>query len=284
VYNATLANVSRYYDSLHLWTRWNAGFRSFSGLQHRTIHRWLVHPLTGAFDPTTVHDLILSTGIGQAEVPDALDAGCGYGGTMFALHAALGGRWHGITISRRQYEFGRAAARKRGAARDVTFALRSYDEALSRRYNLAYAIESLVHSPDPRRTIGNIAGSLSGGGTFIIVDDMPADRLPPDARKDLDTFKAMWRCPVMPTAEQVSLHLEDAGCEFVLDRDLTPLMRPREHAAIAKAMEEVGARRRWRDRLGLRRIGEAEIGGLLLEKLCREGVVRYRMICARKRG
>jgi hypothetical protein len=34
----------------------------------------------------------------------------------------------------------------------------------------------------------------------------------------------------------------------------------------------------------LRRIGEAEIGGLLLERLGRERVVRYMMIRARKRG
>ena len=61
-------------------------------------------------------------------------------------------------------------------------------------------------------------------------------------------------------------------------------MRPRSEREVSQAIGEVHRRRRWRDLLGLRRIGEAEIGGLLLERLGRERVVRYMMIRARKRG
>ena len=65
--------------------------------------------------------------------------------------------------------------------------------------------------------------------------------------------------------------------------DLTPMMRPRSEPQVAQAIVEVNARRRWRDWLGLRRIGEAEIGGLLLERLSRERVITYNFILARKR-
>src|SRR5262249_23319412 len=140
------------------------------------------------------------------------------------------------------------------------------------------------HSVDPARTITNLARALRPGGTFIIVDDMPVEAVPAALAGDLETFKSLWRCPVMPAARQWSAHLAAAGCEVIEMRDLSHMMRPRGEADISRAIEEVGRRRRWRDRLGLRRVGEAETGGLLLERLLREHVVLYTMILARKRG
>ncbi len=275
-------DVSRYYDLLHLWTRLNKGFRVFSGIEARAIHRWLDHPDGGDFSPATIHNIMLASGIGDNVPIVALDAGCGYGGTMFALHAALGGRWHGITISPRQCAVGSKAAREKGSTDAVTFKCGSYDEPQTPGYNLIYGIESLVHSVDPARTIGNLARALRPGGTFMIVDDMPVDQVPPEFANDLASFKALWRCPVMPSAAQWSAHLAAAQCDVVETRDLTGLMRPRSEGEVSQAIGEVHRRRRWRDLLGLRRIGEAEIGGLLLERLGRERVVRYMMIRARK--
>ena len=88
----------------------------------------------------------------------------------------------------------------------------------------------------------------------------------------------------MPSVRQWSALLDAAGCDVVEVRDLSSLMRPRSEREVSQAIGEVRARRRWRDLLGLRRVGEAETGGLLLERLGREGVVRYTMIVARKRG
>jgi len=283
VSQAEQTDVSRYYDLLHLWTRLNKGFRAFSGIEARAIHRWLDHPDSGDFSPATIHAIMLAGGLADTPIA-ALDAGCGYGGTMFALQAALGGCWHGITISPRQCAVGAKAARQKGLADAVTFACGSYDEPQTPGYNLIYGIESLVHSIDPARTVANLAGALRPGGTFIVVDDMPVDPVPAEFAGDLAGFKAAWRCPVMPSATQWSAHLAAAQCDVVDTRDLSGLMRPRSEREVSQAIGEVRRRRRWRDLLGLRRIGEAEIGGLLLERLGRERVVRYMMIRARKRG
>jgi SAM-dependent methyltransferase len=266
VHDAALAEISRYYDTLHFWTWFNSGFRAFSGLQAGAIHRWLTDPISGEFSPSTIHRIMLSVGLGT-DRPDALDAGCGYGGTMFAFAAALGGRWNGLTISHRQYVMGRNAAREKGLSDAVTFALKSYDEPQAQSYNVIYGIESLIHSAAPANTIGNLARALRPGGTFMIVDDMPADEVAPQWRSDVERFKALWRCPVMPTARQWSLYLSEAGCDVVEVRDLSAMMRPRASPAIAQAIEEVQARRRCRDNIRLRRIVEAEIGWLLLERL-----------------
>ena len=209
------ADLSRYYDLLHLWTRFNAGFRVFSGQEAHAIHRWLDDPDTGEFTPTTIHKIMLASGIREIVPVEALDAGCGYGGTMFALHAILGGRWHGVTISSRQSAVGRKVAREKNLAEAATFARGSYDEPQARSYNLIYGIESLIHSRDPARTIGNLARALRPGGLFIVVDDMPAERVPAEYADDLKNFKTLWRCPVMPTAREWSAHLAAAGCEVV---------------------------------------------------------------------
>jgi SAM-dependent methyltransferase len=283
VSDAALADVSRYYDTLHFWTQFNKGFRRFSGTEIQAIHRWLDDPATGEFSPATIHKLILSCDLPANGSIEALDAGCGYGGTMFALHASLGGRWRGVTVSPRQYAVGRRSARERGLADTITFARQSYDAPQPGSYNLIVAIESLVHSTDPARSIGNLVRALRTGGTMIVVDDMPEEKLPDAAIKDLVAFKTLWRCPVMASSTEFAELFDANGCDVIETRDLSNLMRPRSEPEIAQALTEVAGRRRWRDWFGLRRVGEAEIGGLLLERLGRAGAVRYTMMVARKR-
>lgn len=274
-------DLSRYYDDMHMWTRLNRGFRRFSGHEAHTIHRWLVDPATDTFSPQTIHALI-SQYIPAAPPPVALDAGCGYGGTALALHARHGGTWHGVTLSPRQCAQGNRIAASRGVAGDVTISHGSYDDPRQASYSLIYGIESLIHSPDPAVTIRALSSVLAPSGTFIIVDDMPADTVPDALAVDLARFKELWRCPVMPTANEWSRLLEVNGCRVTAVESLAHLMRPRSEPEIAQALEEVAARHRRRRWFGLRRIGEAEIGGLLLERLGRERAVDYTMIVARK--
>jgi hypothetical protein len=87
----------------------------------------------------------------------------------------------------------------------------------------------------------------------------------------------------MPTDRQWAQHLEAAGCAVEDVRDLSPQMSPRPEAEVAAELAVVARRRRWRDRLGLRLVSDAQAGGLLLERLTREGASRYTMIIARKR-
>jgi len=159
----------------------------------------------------------------------------------------------------------------------------SYDAPLPRRFNLVFGIESLIHSAAPAATIANLAGSLCQGGRFIVVDDMPAESIAPQYAADLAGFKRMWRCPVLPTDGQWAQHLEAAGCTVEDVRDLSALMSPRPEAEVVAELAAVARRRRWRDLLGLRMVADAQVGGLLLERLTREGASRYMMIIARKR-
>src|SRR5712672_2689593 len=164
VSQAEQTDVSRYYDLLHLWTRLNKGFRAFSGIEARAIHRWLDHPDSGDFSPATIHAIMLAGGLADTPIA-ALDAGCGYGGTMFALQAALGGCWHGITISPRQCAVGAKAARQKGLGDAVTFACASYDAADARlQSDLRHREPGPQHRPGPD---GRQSGGRAAPGRYL---------------------------------------------------------------------------------------------------------------------
>jgi SAM-dependent methyltransferase len=273
--------VERYYDLIHFWTQATNRFRAFREAAAHPIHRGLADPGSGAFGTDVVHDLIARELAGRAPSA-ALDAGCGYGGTMIAMHGRVGGAWHGVTVNKRQVEVARRSFAGLGLDGALTVARASYDDRLPARYDLIVAIESLVHSADPARTIANLAGALMPGGLFVIVDDMPVEPFPSAFAADLEGFKTGWKCPVLPSETGWTGHLARSGCETTASHDLTPLTRPRSEAEIAAGLAEVARRGRWRDRIGLKLVSDAQRGGLHLERLLAARAVEYRMLVARK--
>lgn len=277
-----VSRVERYYDFIYHWTQITNRFRAFAEPAAYAIHRGLADPQTGEFSTSTVHRLIAE------HVPvmpglRGLDAGCGYAGSMIELHKLLGGSWHGITISQRQVRVAQRNIDRLGLKGSVRVSLTSFDRPwASDGYDAVIGIESLVHSSSPALTIQTLADTLEQDGVFVIVDDMPVADVPARLQADLDRFKRDWQCPVMPRLETWCDHLENAGCEVVQIRDLTELMRPRSERETHAALNEIARRRVWRDALGLKLVSDAQEGGLRLERLTREGAVKYTMIVARK--
>src|SRR4051812_44728603 len=74
--------------------------------------------------------------------PQVLDAGCGFGGTIFHWHSRIGGSYDGLTLSRVQLGVARREARRRGIERDCRFHLQSYDTPADGTYDAVVAIES----------------------------------------------------------------------------------------------------------------------------------------------
>lgn len=274
--------VDRYYDFIYFWAQWTSRFQAFRASGAHPIHRGLTDPDTGAFHADVVHDLIARELSGRAAPPVGLDAGCGYGGTQIAMRQRTGGTWHGVTINRRQAELARRSFAGLGLSGALTVEHASYDDPLPRRFDVVIAIESLVHSANPARTIANLGAALVSGGLFIIVDDMPVEPFPPEHASDLDGFKRGWKCPVAPSAKQWAALLSDAGCALVSSRDLTPYTAKRPPGELELALADTARRRFWRDRIGLQLVSDAQEGGLLLERLLANGALHYRMLVARK--
>ena len=272
--------VARYYRWLD-GLSWFQERRGEAGHGALPVHRALADPEGGAPSPFVIHRLMLA-GLDLPAAPRVLDAGCGYGATMLDLAPRLGGDWTGLTLSPVQAARGMAEVATRGLAGRVRIAVRSYDAPVEGRFDLAYGIESLIHSADPARTVANLAAALAPGGHLVIVDDMPEERLPDEAAARLDRFRRFWRCPVAPTRAGWIAACRAAGLEPVAERDLNPLLQVRGMEELAPRLAALERRARLPRLLGLGLRREAEIGGLLLETLQTEGFVRYRILAARK--
>lgn len=274
--------VARYYRWLD-GLSWFHEKRDEAGHGALPVHRALADPDGGAPSPFVIHRLMLE-GLDLPDAPRALDAGCGYGATMLDLAPRLGGDWTGLTLSPVQAARGAAEIASRGLSDRVRILVRSYDAPVEGRFDLAYGIESLIHSADPARTVANLAASLVPGGHLVIVDDMPEDRLPDEAAARLARFRRFWRCPVAPTRQGWIAACRAAGLEPVMERDLNPLLQVRGMADLRPRLDDLERRARIPRLLGFGLRREAEIGGLLLETLQTEGFVRYRVLAARKPG
>ena len=272
--------VARYYRWLDRLS-WFAERRGEAGHGALPVHRALADPAGGEASPFVIHRLMLE-GLDLPAAPRALDAGCGYGATMLDLAPRLGGDWTGLTLSAVQAARGMAEIAARGLASRVRIEVRSYDAPRAGPYDLAYGIESLIHSADPTRSIANLAGALVPGGHLVIVDDMPEEHLPAAAQARFDRFRRFWRCPVAPSRAGWIAAGRAAGLSPVAERDLNPLLRVRGLAELTPVIAALERRARLPRLFGFGVRLEAEIGGRLLETLQSDGFVRYRVLVLRK--
>ena len=283
--------LGRYYNWLSWFQRVTSWAGQGGGYQSLTVHRLLKSSDPAIASADVVHERILAV-VGPFDfaqgrsllAPRVIDAGCGLGGTIFYLHRKLGGEYHGLTVSPTQRAHAEREAKRRGVAAACRFHLRSYDDAggiLPGGADLVVAIESLAHSPDPVRSIANLARALRIGGLLVVVDDVPDDGLAL-ADDDFAAFRAGWRCPAIARLGVLLEALSEAGLTVETEHDLTPLVTLRDPRALERLTR---SNRRWRTWAGWTGAGElidALYGGLMLERLYRRGLMRYRLVAARR--
>lgn len=269
-----------YYDRLASWTSVARHFGYGGGHGLLTVHRALADPRAGGA-PTgkRLHDVLLTT-LGAPPSGHVLDAGCGFGGTMLDLAGRCSARFTGLTLSSRQAGIGRAAAEKAGFASRIAIEVGSYDVPPIGPFDLALAIESLAHSPYPAASVAAIAAQLGPGGRFAIVDDMPE----PAARgtRDLALFQAGWHAPALAGGAELAAALVRSRLVIVADSDLTGELRPRPLERIALLETANRLLHRLAPTAHLRSLLDSYQGGLALERLYRNALMRYRLIVAER--
>jgi SAM-dependent methyltransferase len=274
--------LASYYNRLSRWTRLADRFGYGGGLHALTVHRALADPAAnGRPTSTRLHDLLLES-LPPLINPRVLDAGCGLGGTMVDLAGRAGGTYLGLTLSPQQRATGTQAIARAGLSDRVRILVQSYDQPPPGPYDLILAIESLAHSPDPMTSVTALARELTPGGTLAIIDDMPEPDLPVDTA-DLHTFKTGWQAPVLWSASDFQIAFERLGLALALDRDLSPLYQPRTLVRIRQLERLNHVLRRVVPLLPWRSLMDSYLGGLALERLYRQGTVRYRLLLAHRR-
>lgn len=275
--------LSRYVQ-LANWLSYGDRFASFT--MHKTLS---VPPETGRGKQGRSAGLeyVNAQLLKAAQLPTAprvLDAGCGFGGTIFHWYEQIGGAYDGLTLSRVQLQVAQREARRRGIDEVCRFHLRSYDAPIAGSYDAVTAIESLIHAPDLSQTIPNLADSLRPGGLMLILDDMAKAGIDTEAPSEAKLLREHWGCNPYHTQDDYRRALSLARLSVIHEEDFTQQVQPRASATLDK-LEGIYERLYKAIPLTSARIVlSAYLGGLALERLYLKEKVSYRLLIARKEG
>jgi cyclopropane fatty-acyl-phospholipid synthase-like methyltransferase len=228
---------------------------------------------------------VVDRALAAAELPPAprvLDAGCGFGGTVFRWHGRMGGDYDGLTVSRVQWKVACREARRRGLAARCRFHLRSYDEPTTGGYDAVVAIESLIYSPCFEQTFASLVAALRPGGKLVLVDDVPCEEALGDP--DLETVRERWALGAVPTASNYARALAADGLRLLHDEDLSAGVQTRTPAQLRAAEARYRRAHALLPPAAARCVLAAYLGGIALERLYRRDLVRYRLIVAERAG
>jgi tocopherol O-methyltransferase len=228
------ADVRRYYDR-HTDSFVAHGQGGVVGALHRPVWSPGVTSPKAAF--RYVEDRILDHVRTLACGPDPLhvvDLGCGVGASLCYLAERLPIRGTGLTLSPVQvlhaaHRIGQAGLTQRVRCREGDFCAPPADLAPA---DLAYAIESFVHGPDPVRFFAASARLVRPGGLLVVCDDFRRRIDTPAARETIDRFRRGWHLNTVIREDELRRLATDAGFEHLSSDDLTPhlrLSRPRDH-------------------------------------------------------
>jgi cyclopropane fatty-acyl-phospholipid synthase-like methyltransferase len=231
---STSDNITRYYDSnTRRFLRYGHGGKQLA------IHRAVWADGAGSraeamhYVDSRIAEIALGSGASRI-----LDIGCGVGGSLLYLADKTGAETNGVTLSPVQAEFGDRLLAESDYA-DRTRIIRGdfldpqTSAELDGPFDLAMAVESLIHMQDPAAFFRSAAALLRPGGKLVVCDDFLSAAVPrSDAeRRLLDRFSAGWHTAgLRSTADAVTL-ASLTGLELENDEDLSgylELGRPRD--------------------------------------------------------
>lgn len=244
------------------------------------MHRMLRDPETPEQPPSpqTLNRLI------ERHIPEGawvLDAGCGWGGTLFHLARKRAVTGVGVTLSARQQAKATERAAALGLSAQVRFLLGDYNviEVAPAAFDRVVMIETLHHNRDPIATLARMRELSAPGARILVVDDFAATGLAGDDPR-AKAFVAGWRFGAFWSVEAFLRAVSDAGFVPRLAADFTELSAPRadlETAALIDAADrEIVAC--GSDETERRLALEALRGGYVLEQLYAAGDAVYAMI------
>lgn len=164
-----------------------------------------------------------------------VDLGCGIGASLCYLAGRLPIRGTGVTLSPTQAALARRRIEHAGLSDRVVCMEGDYanlpDDVA--HADLAFAIESLVHSPDPERFFAQCARLILPGGALVICDDVRATATDAPA---VERFCRGWHINSLMTTDELRKLATRAGFAAESTVDLTPYLelgRPRDRVLSA---------------------------------------------------
>ncbi|WP_291299427.1 cyclopropane-fatty-acyl-phospholipid synthase family protein [Elioraea sp.] len=239
-----------------------------------TVHRVLVDA-SGRVDAAELHRIVEQA----ADLPDepqVLDAGCGLGDMMIDIAVRRGGSWTGLTFSPIQAERARAAAQARGLIGAVAVHLRAPDDPPGQQYDAVFAVECLLRCPNAEAVLTALGRTLRPGGRLVLVEHAVAASAAAERRE----LTRLLRAPALADEAGWRARLAASGLAVRRVVDLTGQVPARSVGAIERLAVRLMTGRRYLPLGDFRRVVDARIGALKLERLLREGRARYLMMVA----
>ena len=207
-------------------------FRLLSKSTPKTIHQPLfaTDKMSLAEALHTQHKLILEILLSNTTYRRVLDLGCGVGESLLYLakHTPDSYSFQGITLSPDQARIATKSIDENHLAHRITVIEASYQSLPTkiRMIDLAYAIESYIHSTHVPGLLAQTAAALNPHARFILIDDFLMKK-PVSGRemKILKDFRKGWLANAQFTVDEISSLAKEHG--FVLESysDLSPMLR-----------------------------------------------------------
>ena len=231
------AQVRDYYER-HTTAFVSLGQGGHLGAIHRAVWGPGTRNREGAF--RYVEDRIAEhiSGLAQwdgAVRPHVIDLGCGIGSSLCALAERLDIRGTGVTLSPLQAQLAQRRIAEAGRSDCIRCIEADYCELPNDcdTADLAYAIESFVHGPDPERFLDQCARIIRPGGLLIICDDFRRQATDPTAERTIERFCHGWHVNSLLQPSELWKLAGAAGFDHHSTVDLTEYLelgRPRDKA------------------------------------------------------
>jgi len=231
------AQVRRYYDR-HTSKFVSRGQGGHLGAIHRAV--WGPGTLSreAAFryveDKIAEHLNRLSERDGLVR-PHVVDLGCGTGSSLCGLAERLDIRGTGVTLSPVQARLAQQRLIDTGRSGHIQCIVADFNKLPDNcePADLAYAIESFVHGPDPERFLHQCARIIRPGGLLIICDDFRRPVTDPSAARTVERFCRGWHINSLLQPSKLRTLASTTGFDHYSTVDLTEYLeldRPRDKA------------------------------------------------------
>jgi SAM-dependent methyltransferase len=170
-----------------------------------------------------------------AEPPHVVDLGCGVGASLCYLAGLLPITGTGVTLSPLQVRAARERIEAAGLSDRLTCIEGDYGDLPTgmQAADVAYAIESFVHGPDPARFFAEAARLVRPGGALVICDDVRRRGNSRKAERAIHRFRRGWHINSLLEADELLARAGEGGFEHESTEDLTSyleLRRARDRA------------------------------------------------------